>query len=625
MAPSPRWSPLLLLALVGCVSDPDAVGSEQQAVVYGEDDRTEVFAHPDPFWRTLADQSIVALVDVAAMDLSDPTNVQLRSRPLVETRALCPSEQFLTQPTAADCSGTLIDYDLVLTAGHCIRTERDCSTTRFVFNYFYESEGTLATIDATDDVYACSEIVAREDDGAVDYAVVRLDRTVTDAHQPAAVREGDTPLPLGEPLVVLGYGSGIPLKIDDGGQVINPRPAIRDWFGANLDTFGGNSGSGVFNDEGEVVGILVRGEGDYEYSMGCGRVRLLPNLPMEEGVEEDCTYVARAIAGLCAAAPSTLCGGGSCQACRVDDDCAGGFSCIEGSCLSPCDLDFGCAEGEVCAADGFCEPPRGSRCVDGGVQETRCGRPTGPVMDCGDRNFCAEGACHPLPAGDTCADAVDIEPVDQHIVGVFSEGGTSAGRGSCGGRGRDVIYRVVLDGRYRMRAYASAFDAVLHIRTQCGNPASEVACDDDGGARTDSLIQGEFGPGEYFIYMDVFQRQVLGAYELDLMFERIVEADAGVDGGFDAGAGDAGVSDGGVVSPDAGSADAGDMDAAPLFDAGTPDAGAADGGVDAGRGEVKLHKWGCDCRAAGGRGDAPTPLWLALGGVLALRLRRRIR
>jgi len=36
---------------------------------------------------------------------------------------------------------------------------------------------------------------------------------------------------------------------------------------ANLDTFGGNSGSAVFNAEtGEVEGILVRGENDYVWS-----------------------------------------------------------------------------------------------------------------------------------------------------------------------------------------------------------------------------------------------------------------------------------------------------------------------------------------------------------------------
>jgi hypothetical protein len=40
---------------------------------------------------------------------------------------------------------------------------------------------------------------------------------------------------------------------------------------ANLDTYGGNSGSPVFNHRtGEVEGILVRGENDYVYDPGQG-------------------------------------------------------------------------------------------------------------------------------------------------------------------------------------------------------------------------------------------------------------------------------------------------------------------------------------------------------------------
>ena len=42
------------------------------------------------------------------------------------------------------------------------------------------------------------------------------------------------------------------------------------YFVANLDTYGGNSGSAVFNtDTGLVEGILVRGENDFVYSNGC--------------------------------------------------------------------------------------------------------------------------------------------------------------------------------------------------------------------------------------------------------------------------------------------------------------------------------------------------------------------
>ncbi|MFN8369647.1 MAG: S46 family peptidase [Bacteriovoracaceae bacterium] len=63
---------------------------------------------------------------------------------------------------------------------------------------------------------------------------------------------------------------GLPTKISDGANVrTNNNPK---YFVANLDTYGGNSGSAVFNTKtGEVEGILVRGENDYVYdsAQGC--------------------------------------------------------------------------------------------------------------------------------------------------------------------------------------------------------------------------------------------------------------------------------------------------------------------------------------------------------------------
>ena len=59
----------------------------------------------------------------------------------------------------------------------------------------------------------------------------------------------------------MGHPSGLPLKYADGARVFETE---NDYFSTNLDTFGGNSGSPVFNaDTLEVEGILVRGDTDY--------------------------------------------------------------------------------------------------------------------------------------------------------------------------------------------------------------------------------------------------------------------------------------------------------------------------------------------------------------------------
>ena len=94
----------------------------------------------------------------------------------------------------------------------------------------------------------------------LDLIVKWTDRTPLEFRQEGEV-ELDTPL------VVIGHPSGLPTKIADG-MVRNNESEY--YFVTNLDTFGGNSGSAVFNtDTGVVEGILVR-EQDYVWdSRGC--------------------------------------------------------------------------------------------------------------------------------------------------------------------------------------------------------------------------------------------------------------------------------------------------------------------------------------------------------------------
>jgi Peptidase S46 len=69
-------------------------------------------------------------------------------------------------------------------------------------------------------------------------------------------------------LYVIGHPCGLPQKYA-------PRARVRDntpdtFFVANLDTYGGNSGSPVFNSSSNAVeGILVRGENDFVSRGSC--------------------------------------------------------------------------------------------------------------------------------------------------------------------------------------------------------------------------------------------------------------------------------------------------------------------------------------------------------------------
>ena len=72
-------------------------------------------------------------------------------------------------------------------------------------------------------------------------------------------------------------------------RAINPT-----FFSANLDTFGGNSGSPVFQaGTSTVAGLLVRGAPDYRRSGACTVVNLLPNTSAEEESTNTSVFAAR--------------------------------------------------------------------------------------------------------------------------------------------------------------------------------------------------------------------------------------------------------------------------------------------------------------------------------------------
>ena len=292
-------------------------------VVYGVDDRKDYFEELDPVWRDLTRNSIVALATPDELDETDPNNVVLDSSTLGEAERLCNGERFADQPTLSECSGTLIDDDLVLTAGHCARNSTDCRGYRFVFNYRMEADGQLATL-THEDLFDCRAVVAwrMSNRPTVDFAIVQLDRPATPRFTPAPVRRDVAPLAGGSPLTLISFGSGLPAKIDHGGRVLDARGSTMDYFTGTMDSFGGSSGGGVFDERGQVVGILVRGERDYVRRGSCFVVNDLAN--DGRSGDEEATYVHNAIQLLCfrGIASSRLCG-------------ANGASCGDGRCELP--------------------------------------------------------------------------------------------------------------------------------------------------------------------------------------------------------------------------------------------------------------------------------------------------
>jgi hypothetical protein len=305
-------------ALSGCEVDLaavlDAVPNEADDVIYGTDNRQDVYAHPDATLRARAMESTVALMTLGVVNASNPNNVTFLSSTLKSVYGLCATERFLNDPTPAFCSGTLIDDDLVMTAGHCVTNQTDCNNTDIVFRYYATAARTLRTV-TTSDIFRCRNIVVRQQ-GTIsgqllDYAVIRLDRAATPRFAPAPLRiHTRATLGDGRRLAIVGSPYGVPFKIDAGGWVRDGRAPVSDYFVDNLDTFPGNSGSGVYElGSYTVAGVHVRGDSTnfvWDAANACRTLRVCSD---NGCTGQDATYVQPAIDDFCRVATSTrLCG-----------------------------------------------------------------------------------------------------------------------------------------------------------------------------------------------------------------------------------------------------------------------------------------------------------------------------
>lgn len=261
---------LLPVILSACAKD---LGSQRNSkeidkqieaqLIYGEDDRLENYQASEALKALAA--STVALVSSSSL-VANAQGYQLLGSSYGDRYRLCSSEPFREQTVGAFCSGSLVGPDLVMTAGHCITDASACRDVRFVFDFAVKAPGVEKKNFTQDEVYACREIVAREEIGTgADYAIIRLDRKVA-SRAPLKVRRSGT-VREGDSLFVIGHPAGIPQKIAGGATV---RSIQSSYFVANLDTYGGNSGSAVFNTlTKEVEGILVRGDNDFNWQGNC--------------------------------------------------------------------------------------------------------------------------------------------------------------------------------------------------------------------------------------------------------------------------------------------------------------------------------------------------------------------
>jgi hypothetical protein len=185
---------------------------------------------------------------------------------------LCRGERFFSQPSAGFGTAFLVASDKVLTAGHCVHPKA-IDRLAVIFGHVLIDPTTQAPLLAGD-VRFCANIIQRTclEDGS-DYCLLKLSEPVT--HLRPLVLSRTVPA-LGTPLYVIGHPCGLPKKFA-GDAEVKQIDTAKGYFSADLDTFGGNSGSPVFSAiSHDVVGILVRGEPDFVLVGDCQKSLIVP-------------------------------------------------------------------------------------------------------------------------------------------------------------------------------------------------------------------------------------------------------------------------------------------------------------------------------------------------------------
>jgi V8-like Glu-specific endopeptidase len=282
--PSTLGAGLKAITELGGVSTEDLVAGlfARQKVVYGVDDRQDLFTVADAAVLQDADGAVALFDSTDVADNGDGTST-LQTTNYGTTYGLCASEPFRSQPTGASCSGLLVAPDVVATAGHCLSAD-NLANVRFVFGYRMVNATDANTRIGNGDIYRGVELLGRQlGASGSDWAVVRLERAVRN-HRITRIRTSGR-IPDGRAVHVIGHPSGLPSKYAPGANVRDNGPAA--YFIANLDTYGGNSGSPVFDAQTHLVeGVLVRGENDY-VTQGTCRVSMI--CPSTGCRGEDCT------------------------------------------------------------------------------------------------------------------------------------------------------------------------------------------------------------------------------------------------------------------------------------------------------------------------------------------------
>ncbi|MEE3080208.1 MAG: serine protease [Bdellovibrionota bacterium] len=267
---------IALLLLISCGSKKEITSNGEMctnAIIYGENDMTKVSDAASSMQEV--SESVAGMIHSARFSVnfnnqnSDNQSYRVMITPIEQfirdkkNMKMC-NNQINRLGSAFSCTGFLVGKDLLMTAGHCLTPNNDFNSTKYrcqryewVFGLEKEENFYQGLTIKSENRFRCKEVLAFENSGPTDYALIKLDREVP-GRKPLKMKSALS-MEAEDILYTVGFPYGSPMKISRNGK-FNEIIENSSLFKTKLDTFPSFSGAPVIDQRThEVVGIHING------------------------------------------------------------------------------------------------------------------------------------------------------------------------------------------------------------------------------------------------------------------------------------------------------------------------------------------------------------------------------